>query len=250
MATRTIDFCTEPAGWSKKDYTGRENETATGDGRIYGFHDLETASCRINYHWPRASNGAPSYARIDFSARTTSEPDFSFGFEGGLDIGQFSWGTGNVGMGEPGAGDSFLVGPCAYVQITADDDVSPVNAPKFRGVFVNAAQTAFLTSWQAITPYVNTAEKSSVGPTTIRVYISGGTGYVSLADGTTASVALSGSFSGGWSRWESWHDGGGGGSSNEGGAGEGRQVANGYFTSLAVAGLAGPTVGFIGFGTF
>jgi hypothetical protein len=244
-----LDFCTEPAGYSERAFGGTVLPQCTAyssEDDIVGFHSLCPSSCRVNYYWPRASNGAPSYARIDLNR--SSQPDFSFSIEGSWNLGNFSWGIASIGLGSPGAGTSFLVGPCMYVQVTGDDDILPDNAPKFRGVFVNAAGSTFATGWQALTPYSNVSDLTSVN-TTIRQYISGTTGYVVLADGSTVSVALSGSFSGPYSRWESWHDGGGGGSSNEGGTGEGRQTASGAITSLRVL-TGGPTTGFIGFGTF
>lgn len=251
--TTTIDFCTEPAGYTERAYsdTAYAQCTQFGGGGItedslIGFHSLCPADCRINYYWPRNGTGNPSYARVDFtSPASTSTPDYEFAIQGSWNSGNYSWGTALVGIGAPGTGDAFIVGPRIYVSLTNDDDLSP-SGPKFTGHFTNDAGTTYSTARTALTPRSYTGDVWSIN-TTIRQYIEGTTGYVVLGNGTTVSVALSGSFAGTYSRWESWHGGGGGSSSNNGGAGEGRQTANGAITSVRVfSTVLLPTVGFIG----
>lgn len=248
-----ITFCAEPAGYSERAYGDAVilPGHVVNDSELTGWHVLDSANCRVRYYWPRNGTNGPSYARVDMSARTTSRPDHRFTFSGSWDIGDFSWGAGSIGIGSPGTGHAFLTSPCIYVQLTADGDLGTNRyAGKFRGVFVNNAGTTFATDWTTLAPQtVSGTLATSVPSQTIRQHVNGSTGYVVLDDGTTYSVALSGSFSGPYSRWESHHGGGGGDSSNLGGTGEGDQIATGEITSVRID-LGGPTTGFIGFGTF
>lgn len=249
----TMDLCTAPAGYSQRAYNGDilpDCHTHSSEDDLRGHHTICPANCRINYYWPRNGTGGPSYARIDTTGTLTSTPDWDISINGSWNSANYSWGTATIGIGDPGVGDAFLVGPRIYVGLLNDDDTSPFG-PKVYGVFVNAAGTSFST------PIFRVPETNHISPdywsldTTIRQYISNSTGYVVLGNGTSRSVALSGDFSGTYSRWESRHSGGGGSSSNNGGSGEGRVTASGAITSIRISSAAhGPTVGFIGFGAF
>lgn len=245
--TRTLDFCSEPDGYSQRQYNDAvlSPSYSPGGSSTTGFHLLDTANCRLRYWWPRASDGAPSYARINFTDATlTDTPDFGFDINGSWDSDNFSWGSGLVGIGDPGVGHGFLTGARIYVRLWNDDDNNPWG-PKVQGTFVNVAGTAFST------PIIRLPDSGRVFTewgidTSVHVYVDGGTGFVVTGSGTSTSVALSGDFTSTYSQWMSYHGGGGGGSSNGG------QSAGGEFTSLRVAGtiIFSPTIGTIGLGAF
>lgn len=237
--TVQLDLCTEPAGYSERAY----NDTAlapcySSTGHITGYHVLCPADCLINYYWPRNSTGGPSYARIDRAdAQETETPEFQFSIDGVWTSGNFSWGIAYVGIGDPGVGHASLTGARMQVQLWNDDDNSPFG-PKVRGMFTNTDGTTFYTSIFRLADTGRVHDTWGIDDT-VRAYIENGVGYVELGSGAVRSVALSGSFAGTYSRWESHHGGGGGGNSNQGGVGEGGQTARGTIHTLRVAGAQG-----------
>lgn len=232
VAAPGFGFCTQPTGYSERDYTGRTTEEY---GSVYGFHDLDTANCLVEFNWPRASDGAPTYARIDFARSAQIDtPDLSFVLNGSFLSANFSWGIAQVGMGTPGVGTDFLSVPRFEVQITGDQDTIGSNSLAGRGVFTNTGGTSFATAWTHL-PRSSSFTTHVLPDTTFRLQISGSTGTMDVRNsiGTaSASVGVSGSFLGDWNRWESHHVGGGGGNSNQGGAGEGNQYATGDILSV------------------
>lgn len=239
-----------PPGFSSRDYAGYDGSGAQGGAQIYGYHTLNPANCRIDYHWPRNSTGAPTYARFDFTRRPTTEPSMTVEWGGSLTRGTFSWGTGRIGIGTPGAGDDYLSTPRIEVQITGDNDVTGVLGRAYRAVFVNTAGTEYATAWQALRMASGIVSYTY----TFVVRIDGSTGHLEASDTSgladvSATVALSGSFTGEYGRWESHHTGGGASGSNQGGLSEGNQYCTGVILGVnAGARLRRPTVGRIGFG--
>lgn len=256
-------FCTQPPGYTERDYDGYPNDSSNDMADVYGYHDLEPDNCRIKFKWVRALTGAPTYARIDRQASASiSEPTFEFAVKWHrMAYGDFSWGAAKIGIGDPGAGTDSLTAPWIGIEVDGETDRS--GGRRFRGVFVNAAGTETTTGWVAIAfapapdgntyagnSYEHTFAVSAVGGvgTVVRSYVDGDAVYQE----TTDSVAVTGSFSGQYSRWESHHDGGGGTASlgNYGGlsgiATGSNKAAIGEFRTLTLDDDSGWRIGGVG----
>lgn len=246
-------FCSTPAGWTERDYTGHVEGTAPTMSYIYGCHDLDTANCRLQFHWPRNSTGGPTWARFPRpGAAATAEPslDMDMLFQRNSQ-GDFSWGVSTLSIGEAGVGTAENTFPRIGVQFTGDEDVTTLGRA-YRAAFWNTAGTAFTTAWRFM-QFTN----GTFGTTDVcnyHAYISGSTGYMvlTLPNNTTVTetVALTGSFLGTYPRWESYYAGGGGAGTNNGDTHPTGtpKAAYGYIYTVRLPGLQRrPVIGRVGF---
>jgi len=237
--------------WSEQDYTGASS--VLGDGRYsdmspYGYHDLDLGGVvlggtpSINVGWKRAnpSDGKPTWGRIDGPGTPTSLPSLTFDMLTSRQAsGNFSWGNGFIGLGEPAvaADDLLLDGPGPSIGFTLTGETDGGRPGRsFRPWWQNDAGTITNGPAWVLWTLISNIQGNALTHH-FEVWIEAGpTGRARVTDAASTvllnqTVALPGSYAGDYSRFESWH-GGGGGTPPPTGQNEGDITASGRHKAL------------------